>query len=294
MRPGYPPTACATRPAGPLDDGRPRARPPGRPPPDRGSRARRSTGRRGSPRPGRRRRRPGRPGRSPWSGRPAGRAGRRADRLGLAVGDRGEDGQPERAADLGRGVDQPRGEPGLLGRACRPPRRSSPGTKEKPRPTAATATGRGCRGRTTRPAWCTRENQTGPTAIRSMPATRTGLTPILVTRAEAAAGREDDPDGQRQVREPGLERRVVQDALDVEGDEEEHREERHPDHQADDVRPAQGAQAEDREGHQRVGLAPLDDQERGDQGGRAARAWPAWPSSPSRRSRRRRARRRAG
>ncbi len=57
------------------------------------------------------------------------------------VRDRGEDRQAERAADLLRGVDQARGQPGLV-RARRPQTAATViGTNEKPRPTAASSDG---------------------------------------------------------------------------------------------------------------------------------------------------------
>src|SRR6185312_15519596 len=63
---------------------------------------------------------------------------------------------------------------------------------------------------------------------------------------------------QRQVGDARLDRRVAEHVLEVERDEEEHREQRHANEQADDVRPPQRAQAEDGERHQRVALTHLD------------------------------------
>ena len=62
-------------------------------------------------------------------------------------------------------------------------------------------------------------------------------------------GGKDDPDRERHVGDPGLDRRVVQNVLEVERDEEEHREQGHADQQPDDVRSPQRPQAEDREWH---------------------------------------------
>ena len=60
-------------------------------------------------------------------------------------------------------------------------------------------------------------------------------------------------------------KRQVQDVLEVQRDEKEHGEEGHANEEPDDVRSAQGPQTEDRERHQRMALAPLDDQEGGQQ-----------------------------
>ena len=58
------------------------------------------------------------------------------------------------------------------------------------------------------------------------PTASTGLKPIRVTSCEATPADEDDRDRQRQVGEAGLDRAVAQHLLHVEGDEEEHREQR--------------------------------------------------------------------
>jgi len=57
----------------------------------------------------------------------------------------------------------------------------------------------------------------------------------------------------------------MQNVLEVERDEEEHREERHADQQAHDVRSSERSQPEDREWQQRVALAALDHDERREQ-----------------------------
>jgi hypothetical protein len=58
---------------------------------------------------------------------------------------------------------------------------------------------------------------------------------------------------------------IVEHVLEVKRQEEEHREQGHADQQPDDVRAAQGPQAEDRERHQWMPLAQLDDHEQGEQ-----------------------------
>ena len=189
----------------------------------------------------------------------------------------GEDREAERAADLLRRVDQPGREARLLRGRRRSPRRSSSArTRSRGRPPPA-ATGTGRRRRTSPPTE-TCANQTSPTAVSTRPVISTGLKPTLVTRAGRDAGRDDDADRQRQVREPGLERVVAEHLLHVQRDEEEHREQRHRDQQRDDVRPGDRPQAEDRERHERGLRAQLDD----DEHGRAARARAAarpsvWP-----------------
>ena len=74
------------------------------------------------------------------------------------------------------------------------------------------------------------------------------------------ARRQDDRNGQRQIGEPGPERRVMQYLLHVQRDEEEHREQRHADQQRHGVGAAKRAQPEDRERHQRRARAQLDRQ----------------------------------
>ena len=72
--------------------------------------------------------------------------------VGAAVGDRGEDRQAERAADLLRRVDQPGGQAGLVRLDARSRRRpSSARTRSRGRRPRA-ATGTGCRRRSCRPA----------------------------------------------------------------------------------------------------------------------------------------------
>jgi hypothetical protein len=73
----------------------------------------------------------------------------------------------------------------------------------------------------------------------------------------------------------------VKDILEVERDEEEHREQRHADQEADDVRAAKRAQAEDRERQQRMALAQLDRDERGEQDGRPGESQQGGGRSPA-------------
>ena len=98
-----------------------------------------------------------------------------------------------------------------------------------------------------------------------MPAIRGALKPDSRDELGGGARRDDDPHRQRQVGDPGLDRRVAQHVLQVERDEEEHREQRHADQQPDDVGAAQGSVSEDRERHQRITLAALNCHERDQQ-----------------------------
>ena len=198
------------------------------------------------------------------------------------VRDRGEDRQAERAADLLRRVDQPARQAGLARSTRRSPRRSSSArTRSRGRPRRA-ATGTGCRTRTCRPARPGR-TRSGPAAVSSSPATSVGLKPTRVTSTDATPAAHDDPDRQRQVREPRLQRVVAQHLLHVQRDEEEHREQRHRDEQRDDVGAGQRPVAEDPERDERARRAQLDGDERADQRERDARSARASGSSPSRR-----------
>ena len=139
------------------------------------------------------------------------------------------------------------------------------GTKANPRPTAASSDG---------PRMSVEEAAADrdlgepeqPGGDRGpCPATSTGLKPIRVTSCEAMPGGDDDRQRQRQVGEPGVDRAVAEHLLHVEGDEEEHREQRGAGQHADDVGAGQRPQPEDAEGHQRRGRAQLDRDEGGEQ-----------------------------
>ena len=65
----------------------------------------------------------------------------RDERRGVARGDRGEHGEPERAAELARGVDEPRGQPRLARGRRRSRRRSSPARTRSRGPSAVTTPG---------------------------------------------------------------------------------------------------------------------------------------------------------
>ena len=133
------------------------------------------------------RRRRGRRARSPWSARaPASWLPRVQQVLGAAVGDRREDRQAERAADLLGGVDQARGEAGLV-RARAGHRGDRHGTKDSPRPIAASIDGPehvgGERAAVRRAPSRTRTGRRRRTAAR---VNSTGLKPKRVTPTEAA------------------------------------------------------------------------------------------------------------
>ena len=81
----------------------------------------------------------------------------------------------------------------------------------------------------------------------------------------AEAGRDDDRQRQRQVGEPGVDRAVAEHLLHVEGDEEEHREERGAYEESDGVGSGQGSETEDPERDQRCIRAALDRDECSDQ-----------------------------
>ena len=72
-------------------------------------------------------------------------------------------------------------------------------------------------------------------------------------------GRDDDPGGERQERETGLQRAVAEHALEVERVEEEHREETRRDEEHRDVRRGQRPHAEDAEPDERRARAQLGD-----------------------------------
>ena len=72
---------------------------------------------------------------------------------------------------------------------------------------------------------------------------------------------DDDAGGKGEESEPGLERRIAEHSLQVEGIEEEHREEARCDEEHRDVRGADGADAEDAEPDQRLDRAALDHHE---------------------------------
>ena len=82
------------------------------------------------------------------------------------------------------------------------------------------------------------------------------------------SGADDDPGGERDEREPRLERREPEHALHVERVEEEHREEAGGDHEHRHVRAAHRLHREDREPDERLGRAPLDQHECDEQHGR--------------------------
>ena len=104
-----------------------------------------------------------------------------------AVGDRGEDRQAERAADLLGRVDQPRREARLVGPRCPSPRRSSPArTRSRARRRRA-ATGTARRRRTCRRAPRPARTRAARRRCSSMPTISTGLKPKRVDQRGGAA-----------------------------------------------------------------------------------------------------------
>ena len=99
-----------------------------------------------------------------------------------------------------------------------------------------------------------RDSQYRPPAPISAPATITGLVPIRAKSCDEIAGDDDDAtECERQVGHAGLDRRVVEHALHVQRQEEEHREEAG---QGDHLRGVGGRDsldAQDRQRDERVG-----------------------------------------
>src|SRR6476646_8129346 len=180
----------------------------------------------------------------------------------LGVGDRGEDGEAEGAADLLGGVDQAAGEALLAVLDA-----GDGGDRDRDEGEAE-ADGGEQRGA---------EDVGEEAAVGgdlAEPEEATGdqrhaggedwLEPDFGHQAGGDPGREDDRDRQRQVGEAGLDRAEAEHLLHVERDEIEHREERGADQDPDHVGAGDRPQAEDREGHQRRPRPPLDRDE-GDQ-----------------------------
>src|ERR1035441_5296951 len=183
--------------------------------------------------------------------------------IGSSVGDRREDRQSQGASHLLRGVDQSRGQTGLMGSDAAD---GGDGHGDEGEAEAECREQGG-------PEHVAREGAAGPAPREPQPPTGDQEQAAEQDRLEAEAGhghggtcgRGDDPDRQRQVAEPCLQGRVVEYLLHVQRHEEEHREQRHPDQQSDRVGAAQRPLAEDREGHQRCALAGLDRQEHDEQ-----------------------------
>ena len=72
---------------------------------------------------------------------------------------------------------------------------------------------------------------------------------------------DDDHDGRGQEAHAGLQRRVALDVLQVQGEEEEHRQHREGDDEGDEVRAQERPRAEEREVDHRLGAAALDEHE---------------------------------
>ena len=148
-------------------------------------------------------------------------------------------------------------------------------------------------------SWCRRRAATARAArprrwIR--PETISGRGPIRSVSRPAIGRDEHDHDRGGQEAHAGLERRVAEDVLHVEGDEEEHREHRERDDEGDDVRAQERPRAEEGEVDHRHARAPLDDHE-GDEGHDRQgeqRQDPRPSPSPTRCPRRARARARSG
>src|SRR5215218_8180669 len=180
----------------------------------------------------------------------------------LGVGDRGEDGEAEGAADLLRGVDQAAGEAllAVLDAGDGGDRHRHEGEAEADGGEQRGAEDVGEEGAVDRDL----AEPEQPRRDQDHAGGEDRLEPDLGHQARGDPGREDDRDRQRQVGEAGLDRAVAEHLLHVERDEEEHREERGADQDPDHVGAGDRPQAEDREGDERRLRAALDRDE-GDQ-----------------------------
>ncbi len=177
--------------------------------------------------------------------------------------DRGEDREPERGADLLGGVEQRGGEPGLIGRH-------------------AGVRGRGD-GHKHRADAQRHDHQAGEQVGEVGAADRDPGQVVQAPRRDQRAGDDHrsrpnpgqqlggdasgdgDADGERQGGAAGLQRRVAQDVLHVQGEEEEHRQEAGEGDQLGKVGGGEPLDAEDRQRDERVRAALLVDHERGQQ-----------------------------
>src|SRR4051812_47562173 len=164
------------------------------------------------------------------------RAVRRRHHVVRARGcDRRQHREPERSADLLRGVDQPGREPGVLV-AHAVHRGDRDGHEREAEPDGGHDRRRQDVGRVAAVDRYPREQQE---ADRDEGHARDEDRLEAEARYELRgdAGRQDDRDRERQVRKARLQRRVAQHLLHVERHEEEHREERRADQEAGNIRP---------------------------------------------------------
>ena len=172
------------------------------------------------------------------------------------VGERREHREPERAAHLLRGVEHARGEPGVLlgdvrgrdqGQGHEGQAHADRQRRERGEQRRVGAVDRGRRREHREPdrrqRRADREHALGPEAADQL---------LREHRAD------HDPEAHRQERDAGLERRVAEHLLQVQGAEEEHREHPGEDQQHHAVGGRQRAQPEQVEAHQRRVRAPLD------------------------------------
>ena len=105
-----------------------------------------------------------------------------------------------------------------------------------------------------------------PAASSSRPATIGALTPSrAITRGATHDHHDHDRDGHRQQRRAALEGAVAEHLLEVEVQEEPHRDPRRAEQQLRDVRRGQVRRAEDAQPHQRLAPLRLDRHEHGEQ-----------------------------
>ena len=114
-----------------------------------------------------------------------------------------------------------------------------------------------------------RDSQYSPPAAISAPATITGRVPTREISCEEMPAAIPIAKRQREVGGAGLDRRVAEHVLHVQGEEEEQREEAGERDQLRRVRVREPVDAEDRQRRERVRCAPLVDHERGQQRDRA-------------------------
>ena len=139
-------------------------------------------------------------------------------------------------------------------------------TKPKPSPIAASSDGPRMSVRKPPPTDTWLNQSEAERRSNSMPDRQDRLEAEPGDELAAEPRRDDDRQRQRQVGEAGVDRAVAEHLLHVEGDEEEHREQRGAEQEPDDVRAGQGPQPEDPEGNQRRLRAQLDGDEGADQG----------------------------
>ena len=106
-----------------------------------------------------------------------------------------------------------------------------------------------------------RESQKTPPAASSVPATMIGSGADAGEQLGGDPGGHADAEATRKVGQAGLDRRVAEDVLHVEGEEEEHRDEAGDGDQLGDVGGGRALDPEDRERQERVAAAPLVDHE---------------------------------